>query len=338
MKHTLFMFTLACALLVASCAPAVPVMSNPEVATVLPAPEIGTVLPAVISREGGGTPSPFPTFAPPTAVPALASGLSPTELKYRLLAEYPNFFFCDPDSYPIARDINADVVNQRFPEIQANAEEFKAILAHNGLAGVTAFTDEQKLLIYQEYKKLNAIDLSLAGDHYQFQLRISDNSGQGYFIKGTIDGQGVIEVSAKTLTRTSCPICLAAHTLIDTPRGPVAVENLRLGDSVWTVDAAGRRIAVPILKLGSVPAPLGHEMVHVVLDDARELWASPGHPTADGRRMGILKVGDLLDGGRIILLERVPYDQPRTYDLLPSGATGFYWADGILMGSTLASE
>src|SRR3989442_783087 len=28
--------------------------------------------------------------------------------------------------------------------------------------------------------------------------------------------------------------------------------------------------------------------------------------------------------------------QPYTYDLLPSGDTGFYWANGILVGSTLA--
>src|SRR5215216_5486522 len=49
-----------------------------------------------------------------------------------------------------------DLAIQRFPEIQANAEVFQAILAHNGLSGVTTFADEQKLLIYGEYKKLNA--------------------------------------------------------------------------------------------------------------------------------------------------------------------------------------
>jgi hypothetical protein len=76
-------------------------------------------------------------------------------------------------------------------------------------------------------------------------------------------------------------------------------------------------------------------MMHILLEDGRELWVSPGHPTADGRIFGDLIAGDLLDGSRVRNVERVPYGQPFTYDLLPSGGTGFYWANGILIGSTL---
>src|SRR5262245_8791631 len=46
------------------------------------------------------TPGPIPTSTP---IPPIAGGLGPTELKYRVLAEFPQFFFCDPDFYPIAR-------------------------------------------------------------------------------------------------------------------------------------------------------------------------------------------------------------------------------------------
>jgi len=56
----------------------------------------------------------------------------------------------------------------------------------------------------------------------------------------------------------------------------------------------------------------------------------------DGRALGDLNAGDLLDGAHVILLERLPYGGIVTYDLLPSGGTGFYWANGILMGSTLS--
>ena len=49
---------------------------------------------------------------------------------------------------------------------------------------------------------------------------------------------------------------------------------LRVGDVVWTVDAAGARVAAPLLAVGHVPAPAGHQMVHVVLADGRQLWAS----------------------------------------------------------------
>ena len=76
-------------------------------------------------------------------------------------------------------------------------------------------------------------------------------------------------------------------------------------------------------------------MVHILLSDGRELWASPGHPTADRRILGDLKAGDLLDGAQIIQLERLPYRGGTTFDILPSGATGFYWANGILVDTTL---
>jgi hypothetical protein len=53
----------------------------------------------------------------------------------------------------------------------------------------------------------------------------------------------------------------------------------------------------------------------------------------DGRTLGDLRIGDALDGGLVTLAERQPYSQPATYDLLPAGATGWYWADGIVLGA-----
>jgi hypothetical protein len=76
-------------------------------------------------------------------------------------------------------------------------------------------------------------------------------------------------------------------------------------------------------------------MAHLILADGRELLVSPGHRTADGRQAGDLKIGDQLDGSNITTWELVPYADGRTYDLLPAGATGFYWANGILMASTI---
>jgi hypothetical protein len=84
-------------------------------------------------------------------------------------------------------------------------------------------------------------------------------------------------------------------------------------------------------------APAGHLMVHVTLADGRELLVSPGHKTADGRQAGALKVDDPLDGSLIKLWELVPYSGDRTYDLLPAGPTGHYWANGILLSSTLGN-
>ena len=63
--------------------------------------------------------------------------------------------------------------------------------------------------------------------------------------------------------------------------------------------------------------------------------ASWSHPTSDGRVLGDYKMGDVLDGALVATVEYVPYNSGATYDLLPSGATGLYWANGILLKSTL---
>jgi hypothetical protein len=318
------------ALALSACGPGAPGETTAIVSTAV---AVGTILPETIAAV---TPGLSPTEAPPTPIPSLPSALGPSELKYRLLAEYPDFFYCDPDYYPVARDDEGKLALERFPEIQANAEEFQAILEHNGLAGQVTFTDAQKLLIYRDHKKLAAIPFELAGDVYQFQLRTAEpNSLEGFTISGAIDGQGRIDEQERTPGFTDCPICLAARTRIDTPDGPVAVEELQAGDLVWTLNRAGERVPAAVLKIGQGAVPARHRMVHLVLDDGREALVSPGHPTADGRRLGELEAGDLLDGARILSLEYVPYEQNTTYDLLPAGDTGFYWADGILLGSTL---
>jgi hypothetical protein len=304
-------------------------------------PIVGTALPAVISGlPGEATPLPSPTATP---LPTLPSGAAPSALKYKVLEQFPNLFFCDPDLYPVARADEMELAQQRFPELQANQEEFQAVLEQFGLAGLADFSAEQKLRIYQEHKRLAAILFEPAGEGYRFQLQIVESEGQapggmgqGLIITGLIDGRGSITVQERQPSIADCPICLAAGTTIDTPHGPVAVEELRVGDFVWTADQTGRRIAARLLKTSRAIAPPTHAMAHIVLDNGRELWASPGHPTADGRRAGELVVGDALDGGHVMRVERLPYDQPAAYDVLPEGITGWYWANGILMGSALA--
>jgi hypothetical protein len=66
------------------------------------------------------------------------------------------------------------------------------------------------------------------------------------------------------------------------------------------------------------------------------LEISPGHPTADGRWLGEIRVADVLDGSKIVSAELVPYAHAYTYDILPASSTGAYYAAGVLIGSTLA--
>jgi hypothetical protein len=326
-------FTMILIMFLSACAPIIP---ESTISTPI---EITAQMSTVIAETAG--PSPIAgassTPAPETPIPTIpSSNLSPTELKYRVLEEFPDFFFCDPDYYPVAREDEAVLAEQRFAELQANQEEFQAILNHNGLGGQATFTEEQKLLIYREHKKLAAIHFELVGDKYQFQIQTGNEGQQGSVITGTIDGSGSIEIVQQDSSFPTCPICLATGTRIDTPQGPVAVENLHVGSKVWTINLSGERVPATILETARVAVPTNHQMVHVALSDGRELWASPGHPTAEGQALSDLEIGDSLDGARVTRLERLTYEGFATYDLLPSGETGFYWAEGILLGSTLS--
>lgn len=129
--------------------------------------------------------------------------------------------------------------------------------------------------------------------------------------------------------------CLPPDARIATPAGERAVVSLSPGDLVFTLDAAGERVAAPVVRVGSVPAAAGQGVLRVTLDDGRTVRASPGHPTADGRPLAALRPGDALDGARVLAVDEVPLDAAATRDLRPAGPTGAYWADGVLLGTTL---
>jgi len=90
-----------------------------------------------------------------------------------------------------------------------------------------------------------------------------------------------------------------------------------------------------VLQTGSMPVPAGHQMVDLKLADGREVQASPGHPTTDGRLFGQLRAGDAVAGTTVTAAKLQPYYGSETFDILPSGETGFYIADGVPVASTL---
>jgi hypothetical protein len=123
--------------------------------------------------------------------------------------------------------------------------------------------------------------------------------------------------------------------MIDTPAGPLAVQEIAVGTLVWTLDAHGARVAAPVIATSRVLVPATHQVVDLRLADGRRVLASPNHPTADGRQLGGLRIGDDVAGSSVAGLELRPYAAGATYDLLPAGPSGVYWADGVPLGSTL---
>jgi len=279
----------------------------------------------LLAACGGGSATPTPTPPP----------LTEAHLKYRVIDELGRPWFCDPDFYPIARADERDLARQRFPELQKDAQTFSAIVARLKLPGPTYTTDEQ-LAIYREWKTLNALPLQPAGDVWGFAYLAQKTGGTGEGVEGRVSAQGRVTVLSRAAAGAPpCPICLARGTRIATPRGDVAVEELQVGDVVWTIGARGERVAARLLAVGRTAVPLTHEVVRLALDDDRVVFASGGHPTADGRRVGELATGDALDGAHVVSAERVRYGGRATYDILPDGATGAYYANGVLLGSTL---
>jgi hypothetical protein len=194
--------------------------------------------------------------------------------------------------------------------------------------------------VYRAYKLLNALVLTPTGsdDAFEFRARSKDQSTI-QLVKGTVRSDGLVTVASRTASGLPpCPVCLAASTLIATPGGAVRVVDITIGMLVWTTDREGKRIAARVVEVGNTQVPAGHLMVHLVLADGRELLASPGHRTGDGRALGSLAAGERLDGSTIKVWQLVPYAGDRTYDLLPAGATGTYWANGVLLSSTLSGS
>jgi hypothetical protein len=131
-----------------------------------------------------------------------------------------------------------------------------------------------------------------------------------------------------------CPRCLPASAQIETPRGAMAVSELRIGDTVWTLDD-GKRVERPLVAVTSTPVGAKHRLARVLLADGRHVSASPEHPVQGGKLIAELVVGQPLDGSTITRIDIVDYAGSHTFDLLPAGSTGTYWADGVLLQSTL---
>lgn len=247
--------------------------------------------------------------------------------------------FCDRDYYPIGSLDLEKQHAQEYVSAPEDAVEYAVILRHLNLAGVQTLTDDQKLEVYREYKRLRAIGMTSNGNGFDFSTheKISGTQNQGggtYLVKGTVASQ-TATINEKTASALNCPICLAKGTRIDTPKGPVPVEQLRQGDAVYTTNAEGKKTVGVVLKATSRSTQPGQKIVHLVLDDGRQARISQGHPLSDGRNVDELKIGDDVDHGRVTRIRVESYETGATYDILPDGPTGTYWANGILVGSTL---
>lgn len=324
--------------------------SAAESFAVSPAPVSPPASPVASGATGSGIASPAATVV---VVPASTPGPTPTRtprptvtplqvvaLRYRLVDQLGRPLFCDPDVYPVARSDEATLAKERLAAIHDDRPTYLGITAHLGIDPSATPTADQVLAIYREWKMLAALVLLPAGGGYRFDYVAASAAAAtaGWHVAGTIDAVGTITVQRRnTSGPPPCPICLSRGTLIATPNGSIAVEDIRAGMTVWTADTSWTPVVGWVVLAGSTPVPPTHQVVDLLLADGRTLQASVGHPLPDGRRLGGLLPGDIVDGARVVSATLVPYAGGATFDLLPSGPTGTYWANGILLASTLGA-
>ena len=290
------------------------------------------------------TPSPKPTPQPspiPVSTPKPTAQFTPTELKYRLEDTLGKALSpCGSPVEEIADEAEVEEsMKKQFLIITADSEAFPVILSRLDIMNDGSWTDQEKFAVVREHERISTVSLGLRNGNYFFRINYAPikptTTGEASYAEGTIMPDWSITVSKQEYYRHDCPICLAEHTLIDTPSGTVAVERMEEGMTVWTVNERGERVPAVVVQTVKTAVSSTHRVVHLMLDDGRELFVSPGHPTGDGRTIGALAAGDMLDEGRVVGAELVSYTRGYTYDILPSGDTGRYFADGILVGSTL---
>jgi hypothetical protein len=314
-------------------------------AVALAACDPGALFPVGCCTHGPTNPpeasgGPAPTTAggpPPSASSSPAAAKTGGELRVALIHQVGEPWFCDPDEYPVAREERQRAL-ERFGEVQADREDYVAAAAALGIDPAAELSDEAKFAVYHLWKLMQAIELAPDGARYRFEYLVhaQADQSQGRLTGGTITDTGEIHVDSEVPAGApNCPICLARGTRIATPAGDVPVDDIAVGDAVWSFDATGRRVSTVVLDVGSTAVPRNHQVVRLRLADGRELRASSGHPLADGRLLGTITVGDLVDGSAVVSADLEAYLDQRTFDLLADGPTGGYFANGIPLLSTL---
>jgi len=131
---------------------------------------------------------------------------------------------------------------------------------------------------------------------------------------------------------TECK-CASPDTPIATANGERAIQDLAVGDLVYSVQDGAIGL-VPIRQVHRVPVT-EHRVLRIEFASGAHFEMSAGHPTAQGRPIADLAVGQAILGERVTSITEIAYRHPYTYDILPDSDTGSYFADGVLVGSTL---
>ena len=218
--------------------------------------------------QQSSSPSPTPTA---NAEPLQLASIS--ELKYLLIDRYGDIVVPEPVGVP--EEVRLQQAKGALSTMRADSEAFQLILDRLGLIDQPEYGDSELLDIFDQFRTLNAVGLERTGNEYEFSLVVIED-GFPVRVEGRISAGGAVAETGRN--PAILPICLSEGTLIDTPTGATAIEELNGGAKVWTLDSSGQRREASVKIVASALAPNGHIMLSLSLEDGRSLLASPGHP------------------------------------------------------------
>jgi peptidoglycan hydrolase-like protein with peptidoglycan-binding domain len=144
---------------------------------------------------------PDTTVPPLPPLPHVTNAL----LRYKVLHLFSNIFYCDPDYFPIVRGDEKEFAKLHFSQIQANADTYALIVHELNIDVRQTLTDEHKLSIYKEYKKISSFTLELnSKGSYNFAIRTGADQS-AVLHEGTITASGVITIIKETPFVATCP-------------------------------------------------------------------------------------------------------------------------------------
>ena len=128
-----------------------------------------------------------------------------------------------------------------------------------------------------------------------------------------------------------CYADCSEETLIRTPDGNKKISKIKFGDFVISYGGETVRV-IDLVKIKAKD----RLVVNIELDNKIILEALPDHPLGPSKyKFRDLRTGHEIDGHKIVSIKLVPYKHKYIYDILPQSRTGTYYANDVLIGSSL---
>ena len=157
-------------------------------------------------------------------------------------------------------------------------------------------------------------------------------------MQGAIDGAMSGAISGAITGAFTSPYCFVAGTAILTGAGYVAIENIKVGDIVWSTNPDTGETALKEVLQTYVNET--NELIHVTVD-GEEIVTTPSHPFYIPRQGWTdaihLKAGDILltVNGEYVVVEKVQHElleaPIKVYNFEVEDFHTYYVGDGVLV-------